>query len=381
MIETRSVRTRKEFKEFVRFGAAMAKLRSHPIYLPTGLALKDLIPKYNPALQAAQVEHFLAYDANGKTVGRISAIVDQDFNKFQNQTTAFFGNLDVIDDPAALAALLRAVGYVADQHGLTTIAGPYTYASSQFAGLLIDGFETPPSAMQTDNARYYGRLLEEAGFRLRGRFTTYRSNNVSWAPSPEQLADMRAKSDAICRRKRMTVRSLNMRSFNSECDLICDLLNRIFVNQIDFSPIPADVFKYQLTQFKPFLDPDFIRIFERDGSAIGVFLNLPDLNVLLRGHSDIRKYAKIGLASFGLKRIDEVIMAVAGFVPGYPRTGVGSLIITEAVRLFAEKRVRQATTMWIDETNSDSRRLADAQGMVPDKTFAVYEIDTAVLVA
>ena len=44
------------------------------------------------------------------------------------------------------------------------LRGPASFSVNDECGLLVDGFDTPPTLMMPHNPRYYMRLLERAGF-------------------------------------------------------------------------------------------------------------------------------------------------------------------------------------------------------------------------
>ena len=70
------------------------------------MAQKDLFNrKKNPFFEYAEVNSFLA-ERDGKIVGRISAILNPNYNKHHNCKVGFFGFFDVINDFGVAKALL-----------------------------------------------------------------------------------------------------------------------------------------------------------------------------------------------------------------------------------------------------------------------------------
>ncbi len=63
-------------------------------------------PKTNPFLQHADAQLFLAHH-DGQTVGRISAQVDHEHNRFHEERTGFFGFFESEDDPEPHSAAFR----------------------------------------------------------------------------------------------------------------------------------------------------------------------------------------------------------------------------------------------------------------------------------
>ena len=107
-IEIRSVKTKKEMKQFVRFNWEMYK--DCPYAVPDFLedTLDTFNPKKNPALKFCDVECFLAL-REGKIVGRVAAIINHRANEHWQEKHVRFGWIDFIDDLAVTTALLDTV--------------------------------------------------------------------------------------------------------------------------------------------------------------------------------------------------------------------------------------------------------------------------------
>ena len=80
--------------------------RDDPSWVPPLLYLERqrFEPKTNPFLQHAEAQLFLAR-RNGQVVGRISAQVDNEHNRFHEERTGFFGFFESEDDPETAQAL------------------------------------------------------------------------------------------------------------------------------------------------------------------------------------------------------------------------------------------------------------------------------------
>ena len=120
-------------------------------------------PKTNPFLQHADAQLFLAHH-DGQTVGRISAQVDHEHNRFHEERTGFFGFFESEDDPDTARALLGAAGGWLRERGMEAVRGPLSFSINQEVGLLIEGFDMPPMVMMAYSRPYYGRLIESAGY-------------------------------------------------------------------------------------------------------------------------------------------------------------------------------------------------------------------------
>src|SRR5262249_27218514 len=96
--------------------------------------------------------------------GRIAGIVDSAHNRIQNDSAAFFGFFESINDREVSQQLFEAVFTWAKEKNLRRILGPMNPTSNDECGLLVDGFEASPVFMMTYNPRYYAELVLAAGF-------------------------------------------------------------------------------------------------------------------------------------------------------------------------------------------------------------------------
>ena len=82
---------------------------------------------------------------DGADVGRIAAIVDRNHNEFHGEKTAFFGFFESSDDPAVAGAAVRGRRRSGRrERKMTVLRGPVNPTLNDEAGLLVDGFDSPP---------------------------------------------------------------------------------------------------------------------------------------------------------------------------------------------------------------------------------------------
>src|SRR5690606_14104223 len=111
----------------------------------------------------AKAQTFLAY-RDGKPVGRISAIVNPKHVERHKEKRGFLGFFECIDDLDAAKALFEAGKAWLKSQGMESCRGPVNPSMNYELGLLIDGFDIPPTFMMTHNPPYNQRLWEENGF-------------------------------------------------------------------------------------------------------------------------------------------------------------------------------------------------------------------------
>ena len=140
MISVKPIHSDKEFDQFVNFVYDLYEGDSN--FVPElFIAQRDHInPKKNPFFENAKAQLFLA-EENGKIVGRIAAVKDDQLIKFTGEAIGVFGFFDVINEYPVAEALLNAATEWLKKENLKFLEGPYNFSTNHAAGLLVDGFQ------------------------------------------------------------------------------------------------------------------------------------------------------------------------------------------------------------------------------------------------
>ncbi len=103
------VRTKKERKDFFHFPLQLYK--GDPYYVPQLLTdeYDEFDSQKNGAFDYCEAEMFVAYDDNGRVVGRIAAILNKAYNLKKSVNQVRFTRFDVIDDFEVTKALFEKV--------------------------------------------------------------------------------------------------------------------------------------------------------------------------------------------------------------------------------------------------------------------------------
>ena len=120
----KEVCTRKELRQFVHYPNALYK--DNPYYVPTLEKgdLASLDPEKNHAFEFCEGKYWLAYDPEGKIVGRIAGIINRRYNEKTGVDYARFGFMDFVDDNEVVDALFDTVEAWAREKGMKVINGP-----------------------------------------------------------------------------------------------------------------------------------------------------------------------------------------------------------------------------------------------------------------
>ena len=280
----------------------------------------------NPFFEHAEAEYFLA-ERDGTVVGRIAAISNRLHNEFHGDRVGFFGFFECGYDDAVAGALFDAAAAWLRERQHDVMRGPASFSTNDECGLLVDGFDTPPTLMMPHNPPYYLRLLDAAGFRKAKDLLVYRGGyEACYIPVPERL---RRGTELIQKRQGITLRPFNMADFDAEVERIKRLYNKAWERNWGFIPMTDRELDHLAVQFKPVVVPDMIPFAEKDGEVVGFGLCLPDLNTVFRRHRSGRLTPTLLadlLLSLKLKRLRRLRILLLGILPEWRGKGVDAML-------------------------------------------------------
>ena len=194
-VTIKEVVTRKALKRFVHFPNEFYK--NNPYYVPTLESgdLDTLDPKKNHAFEFCEGRYWMAYDENGKAVGRIAGIINHKYNEKIGDKQARFGFMDFIDDDAVVDALFDMVEAWARGKGMRVMNGPLGFLEFDASGVLVAGFDELPTAYGKYNFPYYEPQLLRRGYRKDTDWVEYQlimpDDIDQWFTRPAKLVAMR----------------------------------------------------------------------------------------------------------------------------------------------------------------------------------------------
>ena len=341
------------------------------------LGAKGILTATHPYHESAEVTHFLARRGK-RIVGRVSAAINHRFNDYYGARLGFFGFFEAEEDYEAVAALLDAAREWIGARGMTAVRGPgeYSNATHERQGVLVSGFEYPPTVELTHNPPYYAEMLERYGF---SKVKDYHAYIIEVADIPisrfERLGEMAR------RRGKITTRPIDLGRFTEEVRLIIRIYNEAWSTNWGFLPITDDEAVALAKSLRPIADPGFVRFAYVDNKPVAVIGALPDPNWGLRprwgglvGNSDPARLARM---FFLRKKIPIVRFMFFGILPAYRRMGINALLFWETFDHGVPKGYRQVEASMLLEDNDLMIQDAEALGGRLYKTWRIYEMQIA----
>jgi GNAT superfamily N-acetyltransferase len=365
-VEVTPVATRKDLDAFVSLPYDLH--RNLPLWVaPLRRDVKLLLsPTENPFYEHAAAQHFLAR-RDGKVVGRISAVDNRLHNEFHQDKVGFFGFFESIDDEAVAARLFDAAAGWLRSRGKDVLRGPASPSMNDEAGLLVDGFETPPTLMMPYNPRYYETLVEAAGFKKSKDLHAY--ENIR-RDMPERLNEAVA---LLAKRYGITVRTLDMKNFDRDVAVIKQVYNKAWEKNWGFVPMTEAEIEHMAKQFKPVVIPELVLFAERKGETIGTAITLPDMNVALKKNPSGRMFPGILKVLWAARKIDRGRIIILGTLPEWRGKGVDALMYCATWTNANKRGIYWGEAGWVLENNQAMHNAMTRIGFVIYKTFRMYD--------
>jgi GNAT superfamily N-acetyltransferase len=272
-----------------------------------------------------------------------------------------------VDDVAVARELFQAAADWLRPRGLETLRGPVSFSTNDEAGLLVQGFDTPPVILMPHHPPYYARLFEACGFAKAKDLLAYQSTHDRL---PERLV---RGTELLQRRYGVTTRRLDMRRFAAEVDAVRRLYNRAWERNWGFVPLSDREIDHLAAQLRPIVVPDLVVFAERAGETIGFAAAVPDLNVALRANPSGRLFPGLLRVLWAARKTSRLRVLMLGTVPDWRGRGVDALLYREIWEKGLARGYRWAEAGWVLEDNHPMRNGLEHMGFEVYKTYRLYD--------
>jgi ribosomal protein S18 acetylase RimI-like enzyme len=338
---------------------------------PLRLSVYDRISPKHPANAHQETALWVAY-RHGRPVGRIAACVDSLFNQHSGESWAWVGFFDTFDDPDVARALFDTACQWAAARGARTCVGPANFTTNDELGLLVEGFDEPPSILTLQNPRYYEQLWTAHGWEPAMDLWGWHFERALTALSERQ----RRTLDRIQRRANVRVRSIDMGDYDAEVGRFFAVYNAAWEENWGFAPMPEAEIRHLAKQLKQIIRPEWAFGLETtEGEAVAVCLALPDMNIAMQ---KVRSGRLLPRGWYPLlttrKKVHRARVWALGIRPEYQHLALGPLLYREIVdRLAADPYITEAEGGWTLATNHRINRQLEGMGATRSKTWRLYQ--------
>jgi len=325
----------------------------------------------HPFYERNQIQTFLAYRGTD-VCGRIAAIINQGHNERFQEQRGFFGFFDCVDDQQVADRLFDAARAWLTERGLPAMRGPTNPSMNYELGVLVEGFNSPPTFMMTYNPPYYPRLIESYGFRKSQDLYAYEGHIDMLPRVASKLGPIAKQIKEHCN---LTVRPMNRARFREDVETFLQIYNRSLISTWGFVPMSPGEIQHMAKGLTYLILPELALAAEREGNVVGAIFALPDYNPRIRA-IDGR------LFPFGVfhllrkkQQIKRLRIIAANVLPEYQLSGVGLVLAAAIVPKALEWGVEEAEFSWVLESNELSRGSLEKGGAKRTKTYRLYDLD------
>lgn len=360
---------KKDLKEFINLPWSIYKNDPHWV-APLKMALKDVLDKNNhPFYQTASTKAWLA-ELDGKTVGRVMAINNHSYNKYQNTKLGFFGFYEAINNDEVSKVLLETAAASLKSEGLTSMQGPMNPGTNYECGLLVDKYDDAPQVMMTYNPAYYADQFEKFGLSKAMDLLAY--NVDAHFTMPKIIMDIAERTE---KKSKVTFRTLNLKKWNEELDTMFDIYNSAWEANWGFVPMTKDEFYHTAKDLKSIVDPELVHFALVDGVVAGFILTLPDLNQVFKtipsGNLSPLAIYKILTAK---KRMNRVRVITMGVKKEFRKIGIETLLYKHNhIAIKNNPHIKNIEMSWILENNLEMNKPLIRMGGEAYKRYRLFE--------
>ncbi len=369
-VEISLVSSRKDRAAFIKFPWRIYE--NDPAWVPPLIIERKafLDRKRHPFYLHGDAALFLAKRGR-EIVGRIMASDDPNYNELHQSNVGCFGLFEAIDDPEVAAALFRAAADWLRAKGRDEIMGPIDYSTNYVCGLLIDGFEHPPTILTSHNPPYYARLIESCGFSKVIDFYAW------WFPDAAGAAPrLRRLAAKFAKRNPATIREGNLKDIGGEAQRLREIYNQAWSENWGFVPFTEAEIEHMTHELKPIVIPEWTLFAEVDGEPVGFILAVPDINVALQKiNGRLTRFGlPIGLAKllYYKRNLKKGRMIALGVIEKYRRAGIAEMLVLRVMEHGMINRGVAGELSMTLENNFMINRFLEAIGATKYKTYRIY---------
>jgi hypothetical protein len=332
----------------------------------------------NPFFDHAVVQLFLAY-RSGRAVGRISAHIDflaheLPVEQGMGPGTGCWGMFEAEDEETAAALIAVAEDWLREK-GMTRVLAPLSLSIWDEPGLLVRGYDHPPTMMMGHhNAAYQGWIEALPGYSEAKRLLTYDLEvKDGFPPLVNRIVASGEKND------RIRIRQADTKNVPEEAAILFDILNDAWSSNWGFLPITDREIAYISNKMKPLIRPDLLLFAEYDGEPVAFMMTFPDFNRLIKpfnGKLFPFNWIKLlaWLPRMKGKRMRVPLMGVRKSLQNSRLASQLAFMMIEYIRRAGVGRygAETAEVGWVLDDNTRMIAIADAIGSKVNREYSIY---------
>jgi GNAT superfamily N-acetyltransferase len=350
-VTVRAVASPEDFQAFLAFASKLHRDDPCWIPMPPEIYARLLSREENPYFEHADAELFLA-ERDGEIVGQIIGHVDHRLNEFQHNEWGLFGLFEAEDDQIVADALIEAAAQWLSERGRNRMVGPLLFSTNEDFGLLVEGNDRRPVALQQWHPPYYRELLERAGFSKEVDMV-WRELEMDQIPD-ELLAHTSRWAALVKTRFGVTIREPYEDDVEADLERVFRFMAPIFESHWGSVPKTENELVDGLEMSARFVGPGTL-IAERDGELIGASMLMPDFHQHL-----VREGGEV---IWSEKKIDQARLMFMAVEPAYRHIGITPALCHEHLEMARREGIERFVIGSSLEDNQQMNAMAARLGL------------------
>ena len=340
MLEITEVKTRKQKKEFLEFPLRLYKNCQFfvpPLYMDEKKIFDD---DYVYADTCDYVYYLAVRD--GKTVGRISGILQKASNLKTGEKRVRFTRFDSIDDQQVASALFKAVEDWAIKKGMDTVCGPLGFSDLEREGLLIEGFDQLSTFEEQYNYEYYPKLIENCGYK----------KEVDWVE--RKIFHVKEVDEKLVKVSQMMLKKYDLHFGTAKnvdeflkkySDQFFSLLDKTYENLYGTVPFTKSMKKMMIDNFKLIMSLKYVTvILDKNEEIVCLGIGFPSLSKAVQPSQGMLTIPAIFRLLKAIKHPKVLDLGLIGVRPDYAQKGVSSAIMAGLMQMLHDDDIEYAET-------------------------------------
>lgn len=373
-IQILEVQNKSDREQFVKIPWTIFK--NDPNWVPPLMMERmDAVNKdKNPYFEHAEVKLWIAFQGD-TPVGRISAQVDSLVPENHGIKTGHFGFFDCIDDQTVADALLDTAFNWLRSRDMVEVIGPFSLSINEETGMLVDGFDSPPSLMMGHALPYYQTLVENYGLtKIKDVWAYYLDITRKQLPRAiEKLVKRTTESQSI------KLRKINMKNYDQDIKIILDIFNDAWSENWKYIPFTSSELNRAAKEMKLLIRQDFTYIAEVDGIPQAMMVTLPNLNEIISDFNGRLFPFNIFKLLWRLKirqNYKTVRVPLMGVRKNMQNSRIGGALAFALIEKCRESAIKSGCThaelSWVLEDNSRLSKMLETIGCWKYKTYRLF---------
>lgn len=343
-LTVKKVETKSALDDFIQFPKKL--YADCPYYVPDlDMNIRNLFnPKKNAGLDFSDIQAFIAFNSQGKLIGRIVGIINHHANEKWKTKNVRFGLFDFVDDMKVSEALLNAVAQWGKEWGMENIQGPMGITDFDKEGMLLEDFNQMGSMNTIYNYSYYPKHMDALGYEKEVDWVQIRIGIPSETPKKYARVAKLSKEMFNLKVKKMTNWDIIRRGYGHK---VFHLLNKAYQPIFGFTELTDKQIDDFVSQYLNLVDKQLMTLVENDkNELVGIAITMCSLSKAMRKTKG--KLFPLGwfhmLKALKWKKEDNAEMLLIAVRPDYQMLGVNAIFFDDLIPIYNKHGIRWAET-------------------------------------